>query len=372
MRRLAAIFKRNDKSDATAVSSSKDPRSDLPAKSPAVKKPSRFFRSLSVKAVQPAANRNPPPSVPQVPLQAHSSSSSSTDSPAPATPDDDSEISPSISHRRSGQWSERKLAPLLPGAGGSLGWDPHSHRNASLGPPPTPTIAKSHESEDLDDRSSMTSSSPSISFQPSISPHIHLHSLTTYALAPTFPTPPLLHLPNVPLFPRSVNSASSLPHPETMTSTLHRTRLLRRLTRRDLTASEERSIATFTSRRASPAKSQFRLSKSDDGVPCDAKRVSNVSQGLKRWASRPCFEDRFAVYTPGPSGRPDDIVVHNVAGGNLGVAALEVSEAIEVLAGYNVEERSEVPWLPTLSSSSTSDLQSPVQGKRHNTSYNGP
>ena len=74
----------------------------------------------------------------------------------------------------------------------------------------------------------------------------------------------------------------------------------------------------------------------------------------------------MSVYTPGPSGRPDDLLVHNVIGGALGVAALEVSEAIEVLAGYSVEEQSETPWLPTLSSSSTTDLQLPVLGKCYN------
>lgn len=372
MRRFAAIFKRNDKSDPTPVSPTSDARSGLPTKSTSVKKQSRFFRSLSAKAVLQTTTRNPPPAVPQLPLQAYSSSSSSTDSPAPATPDDDSETSPSISHRRSGQWSDRKLAPSLPVTGGSLGWDPHSHHNPSLSLPQIPTIAKSHESEDLDDGSSTTSSSPSVSSPPSVSPHISLHSLTTYALAPAFSAPPLLHLPNVPLFPRSSNFASSLPHQETMASTLHRTRLLRRLTRHDLTASEERSIATLTSRRASSTKSQILLPKPEDGAVSDAKRLSNVSQGLKRWISRPCFEDRTSVYTLGPSGRPDDVVVRNVAGGALGVAAIEVSEAIEVLAGYNVDEQSEIPWLPTLSSSSTTDLQIPAQGKRHNSSHNGP
>jgi hypothetical protein len=74
----------------------------------------------------------------------------------------------------------------------------------------------------------------------------------------------------------------------------------------------------------------------------------------------------MSVYVLGPSERSDDIVVRNVAGGALGVAALEVSEAIEVLAGYNVEEQSETPWLPTLSSSSATDLQLPAPGKRHN------
>lgn len=367
MRRLTSLFRRSDKSDTTTVSSaSSSARSDLPSKSPSVKKQSRFLRSLSIKSVQPALVRDPPP-VPKPPLQAYSSSSSSTDSPAPATPDDDSEIGPSISDRRSNPWSERKLPPPLSVTGGSLGWDIHS---PDL--PPIPTIAKSYDSEDLDDESSATSSSPSVSSPQPVSPHTLLHSLTTYALAPTFSAPPLLQLPNVPLFPRSVNLVSTLPSQETTASTLHRTQLLRRLARRDLSVSEERSITSFTSRRTLPARSRSPLPKSGDGTVCDVKRVGNVSQGLKRWISRPCFEDRMSVYAPGPSGRSDDILVHRVVGGALGVAALEVSETIEILAGYNVEERSEIPWLATLSSPSTTDLELPVSGKRHNLSHDKP
>jgi len=365
MRRFASLFKRSDKSDTTTVSStSGGARSDLPSKSPSVKKPSRFLRGLSLKAVQTAAIRDPQPSAPQPPSQAYSSSSSSTDSPAPATPDDDSEIGPSISGRRSNQWSERKLAPSLLAPGGSFGSDPYS-----LGLAPIPTIAKSYESEDLDDGASVTSSSPSVSSTQPVSPHTYLHSLTTCALAPAFSAPPLLHLPNIPLFPRSANFISVLPYQETTASTLHRTQLLRRLTRRDLSISEERSVTPLTSRRTLPAKPQFLLPKSDNGALCDAKRVSNVSRGLKRWIARPCFEDRMSVYTPGPSGLPDDIVIHNVVGGALGVAALEVSETIEVLAGYDVEEQSEAPWLPTLSSSSTTDLQLSTPCERHSISH---
>lgn len=367
MRRFAALFKRNDK-DTPAASSTTDARADPPSKSSSVK---RLFRNLSAKTIQPAVVRNPQPPVPRLPLQAYSSSSSSTDSPAPTTPDDDSESGPSVAGRRSNQWSDRKLAPPLPVVNGSLRWDP---RKPSLGLPSIQTIAKSDDSEDSDDGSSTTSSSPSISPPPPvssrISPHISLHSLTTHALAPTFSAPPLLYLPNVPLFPRSANPVSSLPRPETMASTLHRTQLLRRLTRSDLSVSEEQSIASFASRRVSPTKSHFLLSKPDEGAASDVKRVSNVSRGLKRWISRPCFEDRMSVYTLGPSGQPDHIVIHNVVGSSLGVEALEVSATIEVLAGYSVEEQSETPWLPTLSSSSTADLQLPVPGKRYN-SFHG-
>ena len=363
MRRFASFFKRNDKSDVTGAPTSGDARSHLPAQSPSVKKQSRLFRSFSSKALQPATIRNPPTPLPQPPRQAYSSSSSSTDSPAPTTPDDDSETGPSIPSRSSHQWSDRKLSLPLPVAGGSLDWDPH--HNPSLGRPPIPPTANSFDSEDLDDGSSMISSSSSVSPPPSVSPHAYLHSLTTYALTPTFSAPPLLHLPNVPQFPRSTNFISTLSHQESMATTLHRVRILRRLARRDLTVSEDRSVASFTSRRSLPAKSQFLLSKPDNGATRDVKRVSNVSRGLKQWISRPCFEDRTSVYTLGPSGRPDDIIVHNVAGGTFGVAALEVSETIELLAGSNVEEQSETPWLPTLSSSSTTDLQLPAPCKCH-------
>ena len=363
MRRIAALFKRNDK-PAVATTPPNDAR---PSKSTSVKKPSRFFRSLSLKAVQPPVVREPPPSIPQPP-PASSSSSSSTDSPAPATPDDDSEIGPSASHRRSGQWSDRKLPLPLPAAAGSSGWDPPQSRSLSI--PSIPPITKSLESGDVDDCSS-TSSSLSISPPPPVSPHASLHSLTTCALAPMFSAPPLLYLPDAPMFPRSTSLVSSLPHQETMVSTLHRTRILRRLARRDLTASEERSVASFTSRRASSAKSQFLSSNFDDGPVRDARRVSNVSHGLKQWISRPCFEDRMSVYTPDPS-RQADILVHKVSGGALGVAALEVSVPIELLAGYGLMEKSETPWPSIFSSSSTADLRLPAPGKRYAPSDSDP
>lgn len=358
MRRFVALFKRNDNTGSTTVSSnSTDSGPNRTAKSSSVKKPSRFLRSLSVKSVKPAVIREQPPTVPQPPLQASSFSTSSSDSPAPATPDDDSEFASSGFHRNSNQWSERKLALPNTATGASLSWD--FHQTTSPGLPPILAVANSSDSEGLDDGSSDTSSPPSVSSPLPVSPHKSLHSFTTHTLAPAFSTPPLLHLPNVPLFPRSANPVSSLPHQETMASTLFRTQILRRLDRHDLTVSEERSIAAFTSSRSQPIKSQFLLSKLDDGPVCDLKRVSNVSRGLKQWISRPCFEDRVSVYTPGPSGQLDDVVVSNVSGGALGVAALEVSETIEILAGDNVEEQSETPWLPALSSSSTTDLQLP-------------
>lgn len=364
MRRFVALFKRNDKSSSTTVSSnSTDTGPDRTTKSSSVKKPSRFLRSLSVKSVKPAVIREQPPAVPQPPPHASSFSTSSSDSPAPATPDDDSEFASSGFHRNSSQWSERKLALPNTVTGGSLGWDLRQTTSPTLRP--IPAVAKSSDSEGLDDGSSDASSPLSLSSPLPVSPHKSLHSFTIYALAPAFSAPPLLYLPNVPLFPRSANPVSSLPHQETMASTLFRTQMLRRLDRHDLTVPEERSIATFTSSRSQPIKSQFLLSKLDDGPVCDLKRVSNVSQGLKQWVSRPCFEDRVSVYTPGPSGRPGDVVVCNVSGGILGVAALEVSEAIEILAGDNIEEQSETPWLPALSSSSTTDFRLPKPGKRH-------
>ena len=80
----------------------------------------------------------------------------------------------------------------------------------------------------------------------------------------------------------------------------------------------------------------------------------------------------MSVYVPGPSGRPDDVIVHNVSGGAFGVAALEVSEVIELLAGYSVEEHSETPWVPPLSISLTTDLPLLTPGESYHLSHDEP
>jgi len=65
-----------------------------------------------------------------------------------------------------------------------------------------------------------------------------------------------------------------------------------------------------------------------DPVPASTAVISPISPGLTRWISRPCFEDRYAVYLPGPDS---SILSSPVSAASLAVADLEYSEALEAM-----------------------------------------
>ena len=68
-------------------------------------------------------------------------------------------------------------------------------------------------------------------------------------------------------------------------------------------------------------------------------RVGRFSRGLRRWATRPCFEQRFRVWAPDAAGtgnvRPTDVtgVERPVA-----ICDLEFSEWVEALAGLGMDD----------------------------------
>ncbi len=117
---------------------------------------------------------------------------------------------------------------------------------------------------------------------------------------------------------------------------MHRTRLQRRLQCGDLTPSEQRSIASFVGRRTAP-KERLSLQLDDNAV--DVKHITPFSAGLRRWADRPCFEDRMQVLLAEDVPTGKDLVWARVAPATgYGVAALEYSVALEMLAGLYEEE----------------------------------
>ena len=113
---------------------------------------------------------------------------------------------------------------------------------------------------------------------------------------------------------------------------MHRKKLQRRLQRGDLSPAEARSIAPFAGRRnAIKERHQLHL----DDVAVRVGCVQSHSPGLKRWAERPCFEDRVLVLLPeniptNPHSEPQWTRVAPATG--FGVAALEFSVALELLA----------------------------------------
>ncbi|EIW61983.1 uncharacterized protein TRAVEDRAFT_70205 [Trametes versicolor FP-101664 SS1] len=343
MRRIAAVFasKRSDRSDAassTAASSNAD--HSLSAQSQATVKPARarFFRSISRKSkpVDPVVNRLNS-------SELHPPSSSSSSSGAPTTPDDDRGSLLRVP-------ASKAWLPLPPlpnehhSSSSSLLHHPEltPHHLSSFHSTPRPRAAPSRQStlDTEDDSSEESSVALDLSRPPERSTPLaapaYVLALTSSHLHPPFSPPPLLHVPGCPTYPRSFNSRRTLPYADSLESSMHRVRLQRRLQCGDLTPSEQRSIASFAGRRTVP-KERLSLQLDDNAV--DVKQITPFSAGLRRWADRPCFEDRMQVLLAEDVPTGNDLVWARVAPATgYGVAALEYSVALEMLAGLYEEE----------------------------------
>ncbi|KAH9951609.1 hypothetical protein B0H21DRAFT_887998 [Amylocystis lapponica] len=388
MRRLAAVFapRRSDRSDA--ASSAADDRS-APEQGPLQtlsKKPSsaRFFRSLSRKAQPPAA--------PIVVYELAQPSSSSSSSAGPSTPDDDrGSFVRSHDQKHWSPWPADHTVPakpvLVPVQARSV---LHQHAQASnhsvrspthpiRSPPQGPDSDPEEDDDDSDASSDANHDAPPSSLPKAVVPQVvrapanvprqsasrlgtipaHARALTANSIHAAFSPPPLLHVPNAPLFPRSCNPSRLLPLQDTLLSHMFKTHLLRRL-EHGLTPSEERSLAALSRRPPPPPLTPMAPSLTlDDTAVADAKRVSKHGEGLRRWAERPCFEDRMVLYVPAETSAggaersaATGIVSVHVSGTGFGVAALEISETLELLSGlYDPDaeaqpEQQEAPWAP--------------------------
>ncbi|KAK7060572.1 hypothetical protein VNI00_001338 [Paramarasmius palmivorus] len=141
--------------------------------------------------------------------------------------------------------------------------------------------------------------------------------------------PPFVDRPGFPLYPRSCNSSRVLQKRRTLETSIHHRRLLRRL--RDdvpLTRQEERSILPFHTKRISPSIVAEEPSV-NEAAPWKIKsdKVLRFSPGLRRWISRPAFEDRLCIWLP-----IDETLTYKRVSSEFAVAALEFSEAIEAMA----------------------------------------
>lgn len=373
MRRLvAAITRRSSKSDAGNTT---DSTQDLQHPK------SSFFRSLSRKvssrpvnqdadsAADPRSKRHPIPPVNTLttqPNQAPSSSSSSSG--GPHTPDDDaSSFLRTVLHKgRNEPWF-----PPSPQAVDNPSVPPHSASQASH-PPPSflalpvlPPLRLSQDDTEDDDSDLESSESEPSQLQPPpiprpsllhshplqlLSPVAYFHALTTSALQPPFSPPPLLDLPNLPLFPRSSNPTRSLVHNESLLSSMFK----QRLSRRTLPpVSPDAQIALSPLGPHKPAPHPRPSLFLDDTALKDYSTVNVPSQGLKLWLNRPCFEDRLDVFLPDdPTGF---VIQMPVSASTLGVAALEFTEPLELLAGlYDPQE--DVPQIPVASPTLISPL----------------
>ncbi|KAK2466277.1 hypothetical protein APHAL10511_001919 [Amanita phalloides] len=129
-----------------------------------------------------------------------------------------------------------------------------------------------------------------------------------------------------PLYPRSCNNSSDLPRERSMRYSLFQKRLLRRL---DETPPDAVSFPfVIRSRKPIPNDPLASLPLHVTVWPSKALQVNSFSIGIRRWVTRPCFEDTHCEYLPSEEG----IVVQRVTGTSFGVAAIEFSEALDILA----------------------------------------
>ncbi|KAH9844281.1 uncharacterized protein C8Q71DRAFT_852780 [Rhodofomes roseus] len=359
-RRLAAVFGSRHRSGHSDIASSQgddastarddNPRDDThQTKQTTLSRPkSSFFRSLS--------RRAQPPAGPLITLDGDHPSSSSSSSAGPSTPDDDAR---SFVRAKTFLFQTDAAPPtqtavhvqaslIVPQTSGI-----DSLHAARLGLTPARPLAQvEHDSDDESSGSEFSRSSthtPTVLssrtrvLQPAmttpsparpLSAVDYTRALANNGLSHPFSPPPLLHIANSPLFPRSCNTHSQVSSLMTgsLRTQLFQNRVLARLSHPS--RADEQTLQRFAGKYQPQPKGPH-LHLDDNAV---SGRVCARSEGLRRWVDRPCFEDRLAVYRPAEQGEecePDmeGIVCVPVSGTILGVAALEFSEHLENLAG---------------------------------------
>lgn len=122
---------------------------------------------------------------------------------------------------------------------------------------------------------------------------------------------------------------------------MHVRRLLWRLNRQTLSKAEVQSIESLGRKPQPLAVSRNRAERKtdDDMISFALMRVGRYSRGLRKWALRPCFEQRFLVYMPDEQGVVTCKGVMGVDRG-LAVCELELSVGAEALAGLDLDDES--------------------------------
>lgn len=174
----------------------------------------------------------------------------------------------------------------------------------------------------------------------------NLESLIKNTLAPPLPASPFVQHSVTYLFPRSCNRPQALPPVSDTRRIMFKRRLLIQL--ENLSVDDEKAILPFSSRRAPvPIKTSI-LPDYETSRPPDTTKIFAASPGVRRWISRPCFEDRFSVFLP----LKDEIQQTPVVS-TLAVATLEYSEFLDVMVDPDFDPSSppldtpqDISWTP--------------------------
>ncbi|KAJ6598973.1 hypothetical protein DFH09DRAFT_1129697 [Mycena vulgaris] len=317
MRRFASVFTRRDRDK------DRDSKADLK-------------RTNTPAPLAPLAPLAPPP---------HPSSAQAAASPRPrlSRPPMTTTVLASTTPTKSKSWTTwlgkksgtiKRARPVdEPWVQPSSEWRPKQPAPILLAPPPgtksqPPVLHVDIDSDE--DASSSGSDDESVSIPhsapasvPPITPtsvaqsRKNLEILIQNSLVPPLAPSPFVHLSGAPMYPRSSNPPRSLPHSDVSTLTV--------------VQELDRSLLPFASRPPPTPVDPPSLPWFNDRVPPATMTISPSSAGLRRWMSRPCFEERTAVWVPGSS---------------FAVAELEYSAALDAMIGFGlppVEEEEPTP-----------------------------
>ncbi|KIK92714.1 hypothetical protein PAXRUDRAFT_146705 [Paxillus rubicundulus Ve08.2h10] len=347
MRRFTSVFVSSRRTDKPGPSSTTSSNEDtIPPRDPHTrKKKSTVFNSFPRKAASTIDSL--PPLVSS--NLATSSSSSSSGSTTLPTPVDDS-LPRTLSKK--GNWKSWLGGKKSPG---NNDVEEIKHPSWQL-TPPSEAVLRPPNADPFNQIDDASSQSEDEYGQPE-GPHYQTYSpqqmatvrtnartMITNSLIHHPISPPLLRSPDAVSFPRSGRNYRHIHRRETMESELHKKLLLARLD--SLPSSAEPSIAPLASKMVAP-KSQIYPNFQDDSFPT-TNSVTIHSKGLRKWVLRPCYEDRARMWSCGNSG---EVTCTRISGSRLGVAALEFSETLELLAGTLLESEDAAPDIqfdPTL------------------------
>ncbi|KAF8165265.1 hypothetical protein B0H34DRAFT_231065 [Crassisporium funariophilum] len=337
------------------------------------KQPKPLDTTLSVPHSPAARSPSSTFSTPQLSIAsdpAHSSASSSGSNSVIHTPDEEllrvlpnattksswkswigGKRSNSLKHKHSGPSPNREL--------------PDWHTPPFLHPPPkkpprlpTPPSHADDSDEDeseesLDNDSSHIHSPPTLQHLPAQAQH-NFQTLVKNSLAPPLPVSPFVQHASGPIFPRSCNRTNILTSQSPVRISMFRQRMLRRLQSSALTSAELAAILPIASKTIIPVITHP-PSDIDISRPQKSTKIFLASPGIRRWITRPCFEDRYMVYLATNTG----IDCRPVSASSLAIAALEYPEHFDVMVNPDFEHSSlhpeknlDDPWSitePTLS-----------------------
>lgn len=153
--------------------------------------------------------------------------------------------------------------------------------------------------------------------------------LTQNSLIPPTAISPFHTASHGSIFPRSINVPHVLPRPSSLRVKLLKSRLLRRYSDIDSTSSSSNLVPILPLAK----KHYLPLMTPSDDFPDISRPLSPApksypaSSGLRRWVTRPCFEERCQIYLPSHSG-----IETSPISASFAIAAIEYSPHLDIMA----------------------------------------